>query len=135
MRVYDSCNLFLKNQHHAITLPLFHQTSTNFWRSSSFIKIPTPLISSLFLDHHSFYLQPLISTNRAPCPRHLTPCLLAPAFCRQCISTFLFFYCLHSSYFFHKNFHHFNFEILPLISVTWRFFAPPPAHLGAARQW
>ena len=37
-------------------------------------------------------------------------------------------------YLFHEDFQHSNFQILPQIFVTRKFFAPP-AHLRAARDW
>ena len=114
----------LKNHYYCHHSVIFSSDFYEFLQICSFTtKIPTPPIPSLFPDKHSLYLLTRISTNRAPCPLHLT-------FCRQHIATFL--PTVHAlPYLFHKNFQHFNFQILPQISVTRRFFTPP-THLRAA---
>ena len=109
----------------SITLSLFLRTSTTFSQSSSFTKIPTPSISSLFPDHRSLHLLPLIPTNRVFCPLH-------HVFCRQHIFTFFSFNCSHTlPYLFHKNFQlpnlTSNFCNLEIFST--------PAHLRPAGDW
>ena len=95
-------NFFLKNQHYCLHSVTF---SLNFYDlfAKFFTKIPTPPIPSLFSDHHTFYLLPLIQTNRASCILHLTSC-------RQHTSTFLF--TVHTLlYLFHINFQHSNLNL------------------------
>ena len=87
-------------------------------------KTPAHPISSLFPDHHSLYLQPLIPTNRAPCLLHHTSY-------RQYISLFSFITAHKLPYLYHKNFKRSNFKILLQIYVVQRFFATP-THLRAA---
>ena len=55
-----------------IILWLFIWCFTTSSHCSSFIKIPTPPIPSLFPDHNHFYLLSLIPTNQAPWLFHLT---------------------------------------------------------------